>query len=364
MAITLADVKGATRGFSLFEQIDLNKERVLVWEMPKGTKDKVEGYILYRKYTCLGQDRPATAPELISWHFDSFLIDPISEPVGCDAEYRVSAYGRAGESAPSNVVSAETASSVAIVKVSFNTVKTPKEHSSSVTLLANDYYRVSSQMYMTPTFQLNELPFDGMTGNNVIAVQLNKDDSLTLRVKLTEWDFSDRENPVETDTCDIEHTIPPPTDGWEGFQEKDTLWSGKVPDCKAEITLNGRGTVKAGKEIRPEADVQIVALTSVGRDIYVVLKNGGPDPLPSNQIKLQLKYGDEKGKPPYAILAPITRWWPPDSDNTMVKLFTFPASEDLGAMLKGKFFTVEVTPVDFIDPDNSNNKLIDETVEP
>ena len=137
-----------------------------------------------------------------------------------------------------------------------------------------------------------------------------------------------------------------------------------MPDCKAEITLNGRGTVKAGKEIRPEADVQIVALTSVGRDIYVVLKNGGPDPLPSNQIKLQLKYGDEKGKPPYAILAPITRWWPPDSDNTMVKLFTFPASEDLGAMLKGKFFTVEVTPVDFIDPDNSNNKLIDETVEP
>ena len=48
----------------------------------------------------------------------------------------------------------------------------------------------------------------------------------------------------------------------------------------------------------------------------------------------------------------------------MVKLYTIPDSEDPAKLLKELFFTVEVTPVDFIDPDNSNNAKIDEKITP
>jgi hypothetical protein len=341
----------------------LNKERVLVWEVPKDAKDKIDGFILYRKYTCPGQERPATAPQLVKALAEGFLIEPINEPVGCDAEYWVSAYGRAGESAPSNVVSAKTTSSVAIVTVSFNELKTDNPQSSSVTLLANEYYRVSSQMYMPSPFQLSQLPFDGMTGNNVIPVQLREDDSLTLGLKLTEWDFT-VDPPTQKVTCDIEKTISPAKDGWEGLKATAvTLDSGKVPDCSVKVELNGRGPVKAGKEIRPEADVMVADLQAIGGDIYVRLHNNGPDRLPSNQVKLKLKLGKEKGKPNINEPA-ITRWWPPDKSQTMVKLYTIPASEDPVKLLKELFFTVEVAPVDFTDPDTSNNAKVDEQIVP
>lgn len=322
--------------------------------MPKGAKDKIDGYILYRKYTCPGQDRPATAPELVVASADGFVIAPISEPVGCDAEYRVSAYGRAGESAPSNIVSAKTASSVAIVSVSFSELRTPKPQSRSVRLSANEYSRVSGQMYMPGILQLNELPFADMTGNNVIAVHLNEDDSIQLGVTLTKWDRSVPKKPVEETTCDIGKTIMPPNDGWEGVKNMPvTLDSGAKPTCSVEIELNGRGAVKAGNEIRPEADVRIVALASVGRDIYVVLLNKGPDLLPSNQIKLRAEWA-KKGEPDI-LLPDFTRWWPPDMLVAKVKLLSIPASEDLATALKDSRLTVKVTPVDFTGPDHSNN---------
>ena len=53
-----------------------------------------------------------------------------------------------------------------------------------------------------------------------------------------------------------------------------------------------------------------------------------------------------------------------NKSQTMVKLYTIPASEDPAKLLKELFFTVEVTPVDFTDPDTSNNAKIDEQIAP
>ena len=284
-----ADTKDKRFGL-LVGKLDPTKNRVLVWEMPKGAKDRIDGYILYRKYTCPGQD-PATVPELITNRIlDALLIDPISEPVGCDAEYRVSAYGRAGESAPSNAVSAKTASSVAVVQVSFDELKGLKKQSSSVHLVANEHRRRSEKTFMSGTRKLNDIPFNGTTGDNVIPVHLNKGDSLQLLVML--FDESDPTNP--TRSCEVMHTISP-KDGWEGVKNMPvTLDSGDLKGCTAEITLNGRA-VEAGEEIRPVADVSPEKIVSVGRDIYVQLYNDGPNDLPSNQIKLRAAMGKKGG---------------------------------------------------------------------
>ncbi len=46
-----------------------------------------------------------------------------------------------------------------------------------------------------------------------------------------------------------------------------------------------------------------------------------------------------------------------------MKLFTIPDTENVATILKEMRFTVEVTPVDFTDPDHSNNKQTDMTAE-
>ena len=47
-----------------------------------------------------------------------------------------------------------------------------------------------------------------------------------------------------------------------------------------------------------------------------------------------------------------------------MKLYTIPNPENLETALKDSRFTVEVTPVDFTDPDHSNNEKTDMTAEP
>ena len=62
-------------------------------------------------------------------------------------------------------------------------------------------------------------------------------------------------------------------------------------------------------------------------------------------------------------MPPFPRWWPPENRHPWVKLFTIPDTENVATILKEMRFTVEVTPVDFTDPDHSNNKQTDMTAE-
>ena len=86
--------------------------------------------------------------------------------------------------------------------------------------------------------------------------------------------------------------------------------------------------------------------------------NIGPDDLPANQVKITSGWKREINDPPAIAANVITRWWTPGQTSIVVKINTIPLLGDLDAQesLKRLYLDVEAVPVDFTDPETSNNQ--------
>jgi hypothetical protein len=284
-----------------------------------------------------------------------------SEPSGCAAGYWVSAYGPAGESPPSNTVTAETAPPSARVQVTFKSLLVSKKIAGyRIDLHANQYKRTSNSMTITSTvpIDLDGIPFGGQMPNNVITVPLEKDEALQIGLK--------------AGYCQVS-TILSPQKGWDSFEKESFQLrapKSSYGTCGVQIDVSTIESLKAGQISDREADVYFYGAFLMGKDVYVRLGSGGPDDLWANQIQLQSYWvkpaGSTKGKAEERIspVRIVESWWSPGRDRTTIRANSLTIAKDVNGDdvdvipdPQAAVLRVEVVPLNFTDPNVKNNKI-------
>ena len=308
---------------------------VLLWDF-KGDENAIEGYIVYRGYSCPGLDGQMRAPQVLGKQYQGLNIPAKSEPVGCAARYQVSAFGPAGESAPSNEVTVSTASAISRVKVTFKDLTLSRLTLAEVYLQANEYKRWTKQAVIpSGTSDLSAWYFDDRKGNNTLTVSLGEGETLQVS--------------VQVGACQLG---PKPVDATKSGVY--TLEQAGADKCSATIEVGTLDALPAGQVARPQADVGVVHPYLVGKDVFVRLDSLGPDALPSNRVELT-SYWLTPGAPdkPLTPKQTVTRWWSPAAANMEVKVGNI---DDLGQQdPKTVPLYIGVQPLDFDDPYQGNN---------
>jgi LysM repeat protein len=312
--------------------------RVLFWDWA-GDKDAIEGYILYRGYSCPGQEGESRAPLVLRKEYQGINIPPQTEPVGCVARYQVSAFGRAGESDPSKELVLDTAPALSRVKVTFKDLKLSQQTTSRIDLQANQYRSNSENMAIraNEVLKLDQVPFYGKKPNNALTVSLDQGETLqvSLLAGFCKLEPSKPLDPTKPDTYQLH------------FQ-------GQQGECWGTVEVGALEAVSAGQVARPQADIGILHPYLVGQDVYVRLDSLGPDSLAANQVEVKsywLTPGTQDK--PLSPVQTITRWWPALAETIEVKVGS--VSDIKQEDPKKVPLYVKVTPLDFDDPYESNN---------
>lgn len=339
LAKDVQDVHSKLQGKEIYachQGCDPHTNHVLLWDFA-GDEKAIEGYIVYRGYSCPGQDGQIRAPQVLGKQYQGLNIPARSEPVGCAARYQVSAFGPAGESAPSNEVTVNTASAVSRVKVTFKNLTLSRLTTTEVYLQANEYKRWSKTMVIpSGTSDLSALYFDDRKGNNTLTVNLGPGETLQVS--------------VQAGACQI------------GLRSVDTtksatytLEQGGADKCSATVEVDTLGPLPAGQVARPQADVGIMHPYLIGKDVYIRLDSLGPDVLASNRVELT-SYWLTPGvaDKPLTSKQTLTRWWSPAAATTME--VRVGSTDDVGQLdPKTVPLYIEVKPLDFDDPYQANN---------
>jgi len=312
--------------------------RVLLWDLA-GDETVIDGYILYRGYSCPGQEGQVKAPQVLDKQYQGIHIPATTEPVGCVARYQVSAFGRAGESDPSNELVLDTAPAVSRVKVTFKDLKLSQQATSRIDLQANQYRSNSENMAIraNAVLELDQVPFYGKKPNNALTVSLDQGETLqvSLLAGFCKLEPSKPLDPTRSDTYQLH------------FQ-------GQQGECWGTVEVGALEAVSAGQVARPQADIGILHPYLVGKDVYVRLDSLGPDSLATNQVEVKSYWltPDIQDKP-LSPVQTITRWWPALADTMEVKVGS--VSDVKQEDPKKVPLYVQVTPLDFDDPYESNN---------
>lgn len=312
--------------------------RILFWDWT-GDKDAIEGYILYRGYSCPGQEGESKAPLVLNKEYQGINIPPKTEPVGCVARYQVSAFGRAGESDPSKELVLDTAPAVSRVRVTFKDLLLSQQTTDQIHLQANQYHRTSEEMAIQAktALNLNEVRFGGKKPNNALTVNLDQGETLqvSLLVGFCQLEPSKPLDPTKPGTYPLH------------FQ-------GNQGECWGTVEIGALETVSAGEMARPEADISFMAPSLSGKDVYVQLDNLGPDSLAANRVKLESYWVTPGTKDkPLSPRQTSIRWWPALAETVEVKVGSVSDIKEKDP--KEVEFYVKVTALDFTDSYESNN---------
>lgn len=267
--------------------------RVLKWDW-NGDKNAIDGYILYRSYSCPGQNTEIRAPQALPISPQEIEVKFKTEPVGCAYRYQLTAYGRQGESNPSNAVEGETSSVYAGVFVDFTDIKfnnlsnNPIE--AKINLYANENARITPSVWIRgASFDLSAFEMSGAKPNNNIVILLAENEKLQLGFVVSEITTDGFE---KTGSVCQGFTILSPVRKWKDTMKSTTIRS---PDGACEVTVGFEAKpdlgLKGGETVRPQADLALgPKIAQLGDNIYVHVLNIGPDALPNNMAALNSEW--------------------------------------------------------------------------
>lgn len=193
----LWDEKAADPSLPAPTNLKLNNQdpsrRVLTWDYDAASKNRIDGFIVFREYTCQGGDVKIQHPQTVGKASQRAEIVPANEPTGCACAFTVSAFGGGGYSVPSapHQESCTTAAPVDAVFVTFESLRTypgliPNASSaaSDIHLSVNEFGRKSNAVVIENdrAYRLDAIALNGLVNNNVVSALIGPGQSPSLSV--------------------------------------------------------------------------------------------------------------------------------------------------------------------------------------
>jgi len=218
----------------------------LDWDYDPKYIDVIDGFIVYRQYTCPGEDSLLKWPQMVEKERQDVNTDLSKEPPGCTCKFQVSAIGAFGETKLSDPPKerCQTRPSKYSLEVTFQNLlidsKTlPKPAAGEIYLFANEFYRKSNNTLLeAKDYPLKNIPLDGSPTNNKITVSLAEKESIQLSFYVS-------------NICKgVDRTVYKPTSSWENINSTINLASAdKGCQVAVQIMDAGGGSVPpVGKE--------------------------------------------------------------------------------------------------------------------
>jgi len=278
--------------------------RVLEWDWPYEDKAKIDGYILYRNYLCPGEKLKSSAPVVIGVKEKKATINLKNEPANCFYQYMVSAFGRSGESAPSNMLSDQTTGSIYRVQITAKDL-TISDLSGSVRekiLLSSNNQSRETEPYLLEenvTYDLENLQFGGAINRNSWAQDLAETEFLQIGLVVSSYEADGSR--LEGGVC-TGGLILPPVSKWEKPEGTYTL-STKGGVCKVTVQVKSLGQVPSDARFIPDQPAQ--PPSSQGDPVQPPQKPEEPNQAGAVPPVDQMKPGEQKQlKPPVSVEMP------------------------------------------------------------
>jgi len=275
-----------------------------------GDEDQIEGFILYRSYNCPGRGDVIRAP-LYSYGVDRHVYySPWNEPAGCAYRYTMTAFGRYGESAPSQPLLGTTQSTFQAARVIFHKLKIHSLPDGSATgdirLSVGPDHHTGSLWLQKKEYALDNLAMDGMIPNNRFGLILEKNADASIGFSVEMYDDQNRfdgdvcygyisikEEDLKKLTNTINHTI------------SDT-------DNRCTVTLSITGlpdySPPAGSRIMPQTDLYISKAYRTGYRVYAYVRRDYGDELDDARFLVQSSWGEYCESKPPLIYGTAERW--------------------------------------------------------
>jgi LysM repeat protein len=272
--------------------------RRITWDW-NGEPSSIDGYILYRSYSCPGMDSKFHTPEMIAAPSRTTEITFRSEPMGCIYRYQVSAYGRKGESAASNSISGNTEGAYGIAGVEFSDITFSDLAGDATTgvkvrVYVNQHRRSSDAYWVQEnSYDFTKWVFDGRLPNNSFGVVLAEKEFLTVGFSVS---GIDKKGYVSQDSICSGGAILPPLTSWAKDQWSTTIRSS---DGSCEVNINLLAAQQPivtssndGEIVKPHTDIAVTRIASAGGQLFAYVENLGPDDLPNNSFSIVASWGD------------------------------------------------------------------------
>jgi LysM repeat protein len=268
--------------------------RVLTWDW-NGKASAIDGYILYRSYSCPGMDTQTYAPQMVPWSSPPQTEVVLKgEPVGCVYRYYVSAYGRVGESGASNAISGDTQAAYGVAGITFTKIKfnsLPYDAGGvQIDLYANQLHRTTDAYWIqnNSSYDLANWVINGLRPNHSLSMPLGEREFLTIGFSVS---GVDSQGYVAQDSVCRGGSIVLPLSTWQQKKQDLTIRSSDG-SCELSVQLSSDPTLAtSGSIVRPQADVVVSNLGLIGDKFFVYVENKGPDDLPNNSFFLYVTNG-------------------------------------------------------------------------
>jgi LysM repeat protein len=275
-------------------------DRILDWKW-SGDPKTIDGFILYRTYSCPGQKTVTHSPLVLLASIREVSLDRRNEPTGCAYKYQVSAYGRYGESAVSNAVEGQTQSLYTNVKVTFLDLTIsglPTDQTKGEIVLAvNQFHRQTDPLVLqTGRTNLSGLLISGDIPNNTFVIDLGDQEGTWIHYYVNQ--IKDGQV-LQGGICKGSLSLRPP-DQWESSSYTEVVKALNGGPCKltVEFSKGASSQPTSGETITHQADLQILNVVRVGQNVYAEISNRGPDDLTRTNVKLLAysgRYCEETG---------------------------------------------------------------------
>ncbi len=370
--------KGTTNAFAAPTNLRVKRtttnSRVVTWDW-SGVASSIDGFVLYKSYSCPGMDTQIYAPVIIASPNQEAEIAFRSEPMGCFYRYEVSAYGRKGESGRSNKLEGDTEAAYAIAAITFKTLKVNDmpygPGGAQLKIFANQHQRKSDTYWLqNKSYNLGAWMLDGRSPHNSMGMALAQKEFLSIGFSLS---GVDSKGYVAADSICKGASIIPPVDSW-----KQTPWTVtiKTPDGACELTVELGGTKSAatssGGVVYSHADISITKVARIGHRLFAYVENNGPDDLPNNKMGYGVTWGYFKDDGEMKVTGPwmggnilvvqsnLPQWI--SMPEYVDKNFAYYCSKDYEKCGTAFLFGVwehetNTYKKDFTDPDHNNNRL-------
>lgn len=260
--------------------------RQIQWDW-QGDKNLIDGYILYRSYSCPGMDTQVYAPQMIPKSKKEATIPLKSEPMGCAYRYQVSAYGRVGESALSNALTGDTEEAFAIAGITLKELKINAMPNGpggvQLKIYVNHLRRLSDVYWVKPaSYALHAWTLDGRRPHNALALSLTEQETISISFSVS---GVDPQGYVAQDSvCKGTATIPPVA-GWQNSNSTQTIKSSRG-DCELVLDLTGQKpqATSSGGVLHRSADITVTKVARIGNKVFAYFENNGPDQLYNNRL--------------------------------------------------------------------------------
>ncbi|MBI9046443.1 MAG: FHA domain-containing protein [Anaerolineaceae bacterium] len=335
-----------------------------------GDRKAIDGFILYRSYSCPGRGTVIQAPLFGESLWQYMGIHSRNEPAGCAYRYEMSAYGRYGESPRSKPLEGITRTTNQIVKITFETLKVnnlpsgPTRGQVDITANANTH---SGKIWLDEKlYSMNNIPMDGLIPNNQITVFVEEKQDIFL-------DFSIRDINHMLN-CGAQMTLKADEIKNLTKTEKRTLSNSKQCEMVVSISPSQEYQIPGGSRAPIETDLYVKEIKRLGFEVFANIDNDGSKmEFDDARFLLQASWGEFcEGKPP--LIIGKTEHWVNTGGGTPPGLFYIDPQVDLyisGILQKPenksscpRKLKVSVTPVDngtyasYIDTREDNNETL------